>query len=223
MQLVEETVQDFTRLLASDAVTPGGGSTAALEAALGMGLIRKVALISMEKDDYRHRKDRMQYIAKIAEGMRLELLKRVDEDTAAYQDFIATGRMSQDTEEQKTAYRQARYDRLQTCILIPYKILDAAADGLIMAEELVQGYYIPLASDLGLAGLTLQTAARAAWLTILTNIEALIKLGFMNDPTMKTYRQDSQTLLDKAEDLAERIYAQMKGSLRRASHDSGPI
>ena len=49
MGLINKSLQDFTGLLSSAAPTPGGGSSAAAEAALGVGLISKVALITMDK------------------------------------------------------------------------------------------------------------------------------------------------------------------------------
>ncbi|MDR1031460.1 MAG: cyclodeaminase/cyclohydrolase family protein [Treponema sp.] len=218
MRLIDKTIQDFSRLLGSATPIPGGGSSAAVEAALGMGLISKVALITMEKSAYTHRKDLMRHTAQSAAALGQDFLSWVDEDTAAYQDFIAAKRLPQHTAEQKAAYQQALYQTLQVCTLIPYKILQAAVQGLHLGNAVAPDYYTGTASDLGLAALSLKTAAHGAHLTILMNLKTITSLGLpaqdlMESSFVQDSRKQSQSLLDEAETLAQVIYTQVRKAL----------
>ena len=52
MELSELTVASFTNLLASNAPAPGGGSTAALEGALGVSLSAMVSAVTIGRKKY---------------------------------------------------------------------------------------------------------------------------------------------------------------------------
>jgi formiminotetrahydrofolate cyclodeaminase len=201
MKLIDQTLEDFTGLLASENPTPGGGSTAALEAALGISLIAMVAVISGGKREYAHRKGELQRIAEEAQGIRQTLLALVEEDTAAYNAIMAAKGRSQ---EQPEALQKA----LKSAVRIPHKILVMALRGLHLAEELSQGYYRHTASDLGLGVQSLKVAAQGADLTVLIN------LGSLSDETFgKQYRSESQTLLDEAVLLADTLYGEVRSGL----------
>ncbi|MDR2633287.1 MAG: cyclodeaminase/cyclohydrolase family protein [Treponema sp.] len=214
MDLSTQSLQEFTRLLASAAPTPGGGSSAALEAALGTGLIRKVALISADKAAYAHRKDLMSRTAATAEALARDFLRWVAEDSAAYEAFLAAKHLPRYGEEAHSRYRQALDQTLRECILIPYQILQAAVQALRLGRDLAPDYYTGTASDLGLAALSLQTAAQGAHLTILMNIRArntlvLPQWDGPEEPSGGRY----QALLKDAETLAQGIYAQVRKTL----------
>jgi formiminotetrahydrofolate cyclodeaminase len=218
MRLIDKTLQDFIRLLGSATPSPGGGSSAAVEAALGVGLISKVALITMDKSAYTHRKDLMHHTAQAAAALGQDFLTWVDEDTVAYKDFIASKRLPQHTAEQKASYQQTLYRTLKVCTLIPYKILQASVQGLHLGNAIAPDYYIGTASDLGLAALSLKTAAHGAHLTILMNLKTIMSLGLpaqglMESSFVQDSSKESQTLLDEAENCAQAIYIQVRKAL----------
>lgn len=213
MSLINKSLQDFTGLLSSAAPIPGGGSSAAAEAALGVGLISKVALITMDKAAYAHRKDLMRRTAAGAAALGRDFLAWVDEDTGAYQHFIVAKHLPRHTEAEEVRYRQTLDHALQGCIFIPHKILFAAVQGLRLGNDIAPDYYTGTASDLGLAALSLKTAAQGAYLTILMNIKTRIALGLTQERVVQDAIQKHQTLLDEAETVAETIYTQVRKAL----------
>jgi formiminotetrahydrofolate cyclodeaminase len=184
-----------------------------VEAALGAGLISKVALITMDKAAYAHRKDLMRHVAAAAAALSRDFLAWVDEDTRAYQDFIAVKHLPQHIEEEKARYRQTLDHTLHVCTLIPHKILQAAVQGLRLGNDIAPDYYTGTASDLGLAALSLKTAAQGAHLTVLMNLKASAALGLTQENVVQDEIQKNQTLLDEAEAFAKAIYTQVRKAL----------
>jgi formiminotetrahydrofolate cyclodeaminase len=177
------------------------------------GLIRKLALITMDKAAYAHRKDLMRRTAAGAAALGRDFLAWVDEDTGAYQHFIAAKHLPQHTEEEKARYRHTLDHALQICIFIPHKILRAAVQGLRLGNAITSDYYTGTASDLGLAALSLKTAAQGAYLTILMNSKTSIALGLTQEQVVQHAIQKHQALLEEAETFAEAIYTQVRQAL----------
>jgi formiminotetrahydrofolate cyclodeaminase len=152
----------------------------------------------------------MREAAATAKALGRDFLAWVDEDTGAYEDFIAAKHLPRQTGEEKTRYRQTLDHTLQTCILIPHKILHGAVQGLRVGKDIAPDYYTGTASDLGLAALSLKTAAQGAYLTILMNRKARTALGFTQERPVQDGIRQYQTLLDEAAALAEGIYTQVR-------------
>lgn len=208
MKLIDKTIADFSGLLACKTPTPGGGSTAALEAALGISLITMVAAITADKDDYASRREELRHIVREAEGIGCKLLTLVDEDTAAYEGIMTVRSMPKDTEEQNRTYCEAMQESLKAAVLTPYRILNAALDGLRLAKEISAEYYPYTASDVGLAVQSMKTAAQGAELTVLIN------LGSIRDEVFRLqYLSDSRALLEEAVSIADDVYAAIRTGL----------
>ncbi|GHV84235.1 hypothetical protein AGMMS50212_15750 [Spirochaetia bacterium] len=65
-------------------------------------------------------------------------------------------------------------------------------------------FYRPTASDLGLAALSLETAARGAYLTIKINLKRITDKQYL-----KKNKAESKRLLKLAEKLSSKIYKKM--------------
>lgn len=208
MKLIDKTIADFCGLLACKTPVPGGGSTSALEAALGISLVMMVAAITADKGDYACRRDELRHIAGAAEDIRRNLLALVDEDTAAYNSIMRVRSMPKDTDEQHRAYGEAMQESLKAAVLTPYRILNAALDGLRLAKKISAEYYPHTASDVGLAVQSLKTAAQGAELTVLIN------LGSITDEVFKRhYLAAGGSLLDEAVSIADDVYAATRAGL----------
>ena len=74
MKLIDRTVKEFSRLLASEEPAPGGGSTAALQGVLGASLISMVASLTIGRKKYSDNDALMKDIIKRAEDLRKTML-----------------------------------------------------------------------------------------------------------------------------------------------------
>jgi formiminotetrahydrofolate cyclodeaminase len=204
----------------SSSPTPGGGSTAAAVAALGAGLLGKVALVTRDKAGFAHRRELLDRAAVEAEAFRRDFLGWLDEDSAAYEGFIAAGRRPRGTREEEATYRQGIARALMNCFNPPLSILRAGIRALHLAREIAGDYYTGTASDLGLAAMNLKTAVYGARLTILINLKALRSLEGLEGPESgegegfaERCREEAEALGAEAEALAAEIDARVSAAL----------
>jgi formiminotetrahydrofolate cyclodeaminase len=198
MKLVEQTIGGYSDLLASDFPTPGGGSTAALNGALGCGFIAMIARITLKKLGFAGNSTLLQRIIDRSESLRQDMLALVDEDTAAYNGIMAARSMPKAAEALRGA--------LKTAVETPSRILQAALAALDLAQSLSGNYYAGTASDLALAALNLEAAARGAYLTVRINLNH-IRDSYAGDAEyVMRYGRESAARLAEAEALARSIY-----------------
>lgn len=88
--LKDSTLQDYLDKLSAHTPVPGGGSAAALTAALGVALLSMVARYSLKKPASRSHQDKIRQILQKCEGIRRRLLTMVDRDARAYLKVVAT-------------------------------------------------------------------------------------------------------------------------------------
>lgn len=100
------TVEDFANCLASDAPAPGGGSVAALCAALSSSLSSMVFSLTTGKKFYleydeKIRKD-IEAGINVANELKIKFLEMLDEDVSAFNKVMAAFKMPKETLEEKT-------------------------------------------------------------------------------------------------------------------------
>ena len=110
-----QTLKMYLDLLASRNPTPGGGSVAALVAALGAGLISMVANYSIKKTNPASLNKRMQAVLKESEKLRKQFLDLVDLDAEAYLGVVKTRNAS--PEKKKKALKKASEIPMKVCRL----------------------------------------------------------------------------------------------------------
>ncbi len=99
--------KDVTELiLDTDDVTVGGGSSSALAAALGCGLIGMVCKLSTKKDFGLPAEKQLEY-AKELESLRDKLLQGVVNDANAYGVIIDAYKLPKETDKEKEARKKA--------------------------------------------------------------------------------------------------------------------
>lgn len=84
MKLTEMKVNEFISVLASDAPAPGGGSASALAGAMGVGLSKMVAALTLGKPKYAEYEEKVQQIFDRADKLTKELVNGIDRDTEAF-------------------------------------------------------------------------------------------------------------------------------------------
>ncbi|MCL2580056.1 MAG: cyclodeaminase/cyclohydrolase family protein [Oscillospiraceae bacterium] len=208
MLLVDYTIKGFADLLASDAPAPGGGSTAALEGALGASLARMVGALTVGRKKYAEHADFADDLTAKTERIRTDFLAVIDEDTLAFNQVSAVFEMPKDTDEQKAARKEAMQSALKSCVLPPFKMMQLSLEAIELTAQAVGKTNASAASDLGVAALSLKAAVQGAWLNILINIGGLSDTGFADE-----YRQKGEGILSKALPLADEVYNAILGDL----------
>lgn len=202
MELKKLEVTAFADLLASDAPAPGGGSTAALEGALGAALTAMVCGLTVGKAKYAASQELVESVREKCAALQVRFLDVMDRDTEAFNAVAAAFALPKGTEEEKAARSKAIQAALRGCIDTPMEMMELAAETLELTESLLGRFNDSAASDLGVAALSLRSAIQGAWLNVRINISSI-----KDQDLAERSRARGEALLAKALPAADRIYA----------------
>jgi len=200
-KLASYPVDEFTKVLASDAPAPGGGSTAALQGALGAALLRMVAALTEGKEKYKEHDGLVVEILSEAEELRAAFIDVMDRDTEAFNTVSAVLALPKSTDEEKAARRDAMQSALKACTLTPFEMMQLGEKTLEHAQKALGKMNTNALSDFGVCVLSLKAAIQGAWLNILININGINDKDF----TLK-YKSEGEAILKRSLPVADRIY-----------------
>ena len=204
MKLADMQVTQFCDVLASDAPAPGGGSTAALEGALGAALTAMVCgltTVGKSREKYAEYQEFVLASQKKALDLKARFVDVMDRDTEAFNVVSAAFGMPKATDEEKAARSAAIQKGLEGFTRTPFEMMELAAETLELTAELLGKTNDSAASDLGVSALSMRAAIQGAWLNVLINIGSL-----KNKELAEDYRKKGEALLAKALPLADQIY-----------------
>lgn len=206
--LSEKSVRTFLDELASSAPAPGGGSAAALAAAIGAALVSMVANLTVGKKDYAHVQDDIQRILKRSEELRHKCLELLEGDVAAYTEVSQAYKMPRDTEEQKAARSAAIQKALKAATAVPMELAEVCVEILNLCPESAEKGNVRAVSDVGVGALIAEAALRAAALNVLIN------LGSIKDELfVQQTRARLNALLEGKAELKEKILKDVEAKL----------
>ena len=201
MNLAERQINEFCRLLASDAPAPGGGAAAGLSGALGAGLAGMVCSLTVGKEKYADYQQLAHESGEQLKELRTGFFRGMDWDAEAFYTVSRAYKLPKATlEEQET--RRAEIEKgLHGCTQPPFEMMKLAVEGLEVTQALLGRSNRTAVSDLGVGALHLKTALQSSWLNVIINI------GSMQDRELADYyRREGEALLDRGTALADRIY-----------------
>ena len=204
MKLADMQVTQFCDVLASDAPAPGGGSTAALEGALGAALTAMVCgltTVGKSREKYAEYQEFVLASQKKALDLKARFMDVMDRDTEAFNVVSAAFGMPKATDEEKAARSAAIQKGLEGCTRTPFEMMELAAETLELTAELLGKTNDSAASDLGVSALSMRAAIQGAWLNVLINIGSL-----KNKDLAADYKKKGEEMLAKALPLADKIY-----------------
>lgn len=206
----EMSVADFGAALASDQPTPGGGAAAAVTAMLGASLTAMVVRLSLDRPRYADHAELHREALAASETARHQLLRLADQDAEAYGAYRAARRLAHDTPAQEAARAEATRKAARAATEVPLQIVRACHAQVDLVERLAGRSNLGVASDLDVAALLLESAARGAAANVDVNLKAVgddAFAGAIRAELDQRLRQ-LQTATDRAR---ERV---AKGSLR---------
>jgi formiminotetrahydrofolate cyclodeaminase len=150
--LKDHSLEEYTHALSMRVPTPGGGSAAALTAAMGTALLGMVARYSLDRGATRKIESQIKKIVRDCDKIQQTFLKYVDEDAQAYQRVVAARK---GTKRQQTAADKAARKIQQKVRVLCYRTI-------ALAPFLVQNGNPHLVADVGVAGELLLSAYKSA-------------------------------------------------------------
>ncbi len=165
-----KTIDDFVKVLASDAPTPGGGSVAALNGALGCALLTMVCDLTLGKEKYQEVWPDLEPMKAELEQLQEELTDSIDRDAAAYDTFTAARKLPKSNDEEKKARREAMQAAMKTAAETPKATARYIHQALKMAGEIAKKGNPNVLSDAGVGASCLLAGLQAALMNIAINL-----------------------------------------------------
>lgn len=180
-RLVDRSIEDFTHETASESPAPGGGSVSAAVGAFGAALGTMVANLSAHKRGWDDRWEEFSEWAEQGKKHHDELLRLVDEDTAAFNRVMAAFGLPKSTDEEMAARRQAIQDATKGAIEVPFRIMEVALDSMNVMKAMADTGLQASVSDAGVGALCARAAVRGAYLNVQINVGDLEDRAFAED------------------------------------------
>lgn len=194
MKLQDLTIKQFLEKTAANEAVPGGGSSAALSAAIATALAEMVANLTIGKKKYVAVEERMKQIATEMSANRTYLVDDIDRDADAYRLLMDAYRLPKETEAEIALRDEKIEEATKIASLVPMEVAERAYNLLEPMMETLETGNRNAVTD-GLVGLmTCRTAIMGALLNVRTNLGGIRDKAFVAEMTEKCDRMEKETL-----------------------------
>jgi glutamate formiminotransferase/formiminotetrahydrofolate cyclodeaminase len=171
--LASLSVRGFVELLGSRTPAPGGGSAAALVAAMGAALGAMVGWMTYGKRKFEDKDAVMRRLIPPLDEAMKALLPLVDRDTRAFDAYLAAVGMPKGTAEEKDARQRAMQEGLKSAVQVPLEVMRTADRCWPALVEMAEHGNIASRSDLEVGAKALETGIWGAGRNVAINLPGI--------------------------------------------------
>ena len=184
---------------------PGGGCTAALNAALAASLTEMVANLTIGRKEFQSVEDDMQEIAHAASDLRKKLQNDIDNDAQAYQAVLAAFKLPKTSGDDKKLRSNAIQQAFKTAATVPLGVARDTIKILDLAARAIKNGNPNAVTDGAVAVLAARTAALAAAYNVKINLSAIKDRAFVAELTREIEELEHQVIAKENNILAQVI------------------
>ena len=205
MDMLNNSLEQFSAKLASAAPTPGGGGAAALAGALAVALGNMVGSLTVDKKKYADVEDRIKELNAASEELRGKLLAQMDEDAKAFEPLSKAYGIPKDA--------PGRDEELERCLHAaaepPMNILRLSCEAMDLIAEYAEKGSRLVISDAGCAAAMAEAAIRSAALNVAINTRLMKDRDYA-----EKMNEELDALVAKYVPMAEEAFQLVYGGLR---------
>ncbi|MCK6558297.1 glutamate formimidoyltransferase [candidate division KSB1 bacterium] len=205
--LVQRKVADFADEVSRDTPAPGGGSIAALAGSLGAALAAMVANVSNGKGEFDAKYEEICELAEQAQRVKDDLLRAVDEDTAAFNVVLEAMRLPKDTPAQQEARATALREGYKSAARVPLRTAESCREALQLCLRAARLGNKAVMSDAGVGALMAYAGLQGAIYNVRINLPNTKTSDFITamSKTLDSLLQEGKTLCEQVQAEVERI------------------
>lgn len=207
--LVEMKLTDFVDEVSRETPAPGGGSIAALAGALGAALSSMVANLTANKRGSDPETDKiLNDAADKCHEIKNTLVKAVDDDTNAFNDYMAARRLPNKTADEKNARESAMQSGLKQAVYVPLNTAKLSYEAIEIAEVVAKSGNPNSITDVGVGAQSAYTGVLGGIYNVLINLKDIKDEKFNSD-----MRQTCAELKEKAQNKLTAVLALVESKL----------
>ncbi len=201
--LKDLTITEFLEQTASSEPLPGGGCTAALNAALAASLTEMVANLTIGRKEFEAVDEEMQQIAQAAADLRKKLQNDIDNDAQAYQEVLAAFKLPKNTGDEKAQRSNAIQQAFKIAATVPLGVARDAINLMDLAARAIKDGNPNAVTDGAVGVLAARTAALAAIYNVKINLSAIKDKAFVAELTREIEELEQQVIAKEKEILSQ--------------------
>ncbi|MGH9814890.1 MAG: glutamate formimidoyltransferase [Candidatus Acidiferrales bacterium] len=171
--------QPFLDAVAAPTATPGGGSVAALGAAVAASLGQMVAGLSRKKKAQARHVDQLSGALDELRQAAAALTEAIETDAASYDAVLASMKLPKETPDEQSRREAAIQKATQMAALVPLRVAQAAAEIFERLGQLEAISSPSMLSDLRVGRLMAAAGARGALENVAINLESITDAAFV--------------------------------------------
>jgi formiminotetrahydrofolate cyclodeaminase len=200
----DDTIAAFLDQLAARVPAPGGGATAALDAAQAAAL---VAMVARYSDGPRYDAELMRRIVTEADVLRDEALALAEADADSFAKVAAAYRLPRETEQERSARSVSISSALAGAARPPADVVGTALLVVSLATELLPAANRSMITDVAAAAVAARAAAVTARLLIEVNLKGI------TDPVLRDKLAATGAAADTVAERADDIVASVRAEI----------
>ncbi|MDR2651713.1 MAG: glutamate formimidoyltransferase [Prevotellaceae bacterium] len=186
--LTNLSVNEFSNETASESPAPGGGSIAAYMGALGSALATMVANLSAHKAGWDERWEEFSDWAERGKTFMDALLKKIDEDTAAFNKIMDAFSLPKKTDSEKQLRKQKIQEATRYAIEVPMSVMQLCFDSMQVIKAMAECGNPNSISDAGVGALAVRSGVLGAFLNVKINASGLDDKTFVAETLAKAQK-----------------------------------
>lgn len=199
-------IKDYLREAASSAAVPGGGSVAAVSAALAAALAEMVAGLTVDRKGFEDVADEMRRVLSRAAVLRQRCIEDIDRDPEAYREVLKALRLPRNNAEQKAERARALQEAMKGAALVPLALADRVREIMELAASVVSQGNPNAVSDGAVAAMMARSAGLAALCNVRINLGAVEDAAFVAGITGRVAELESEIIRQEKKILEQVIF-----------------